>query len=127
MWRPAGGQGSCEVFGYDPEKVQRRRRELHVTEGMADLFKVLADDTRLKIVYALCREDELCVCDVATILGITNANASHHLRLLSHMGLAASRREGKMVFYRLQSPHVRHLLQEVLRLYGRGESGGCAE
>lgn len=126
-WRPAAGRGSCEVFGFDPEKVHRRRRELHVTEGMADLFKVLADDTRLKIVYALCREDELCVCDVATILGITNANASHHLRLLSHMGLAASRREGKMVFYRLQSPHVRHLLQEVLRLYGRGESDGCAE
>jgi len=125
QWSRAGGKDSCEVFVYDPEKVQRRQQELNITEGMAPLFKVLADETRLKIVYALSREDELCVCDVATILGITNANASHHLRLLLHMGLATSRRDGKMVFYRLQSPHVRHLIQEALRIYERGDFDGC--
>lgn len=125
QWARAGSKDSCEVFVYDPVKVQRRQQELNVTEGMARLFKVLSDETRLKIVYALSREDELCVCDVATILGITNANASHHLRLLLNMGLATSRRDGKMVFYRLQSPHVRHLIHEALRIHGRGDLDGC--
>lgn len=126
MGARSGGKDVCEVFVFDPVKVKRRQKEVDVTEGMAPLFKVLADETRLKIVYALSREDELCVCDVATILGISNANASHHLRLLLNMGLAASRREGKMVFYRLQSPHVRHLIQEALRIHGRGdEDGNC--
>jgi len=126
-WSRTGGRESCEVFVFDPVKVERRQKEVDITEGLAPLFKVLADETRLKIVYALSQEDELCVCDVATILGITNANASHHLRLLLNRGLTTARREGKMVFYRLQSPHVRHLIQEALRIHGRGDFDGCED
>ncbi|GAB7388359.1 metalloregulator ArsR/SmtB family transcription factor [Bacillaceae bacterium] len=118
------GDDTCETFVCDPEKVERRRKELPKTEGLALLFKVLADDTRLKIIYALCQEDELCVCDVATIIGSTNAAASHHLRLLRNMGLARYRKEGKMVFYSLESEHVRHLIQEALRLKGREREHG---
>ncbi|GGK21731.1 transcriptional regulator [Caldalkalibacillus thermarum] len=110
---------TCETFIFDPEKVARRQQEVDRTEGLAPLFKVLADETRLKIIYALSREDELCVCDVATIIGSTNAAASHHLRMLRNMGLAKHRKEGKMVFYSLESGHVRHLIDEALRLKER--------
>ncbi|WP_083463100.1 ArsR/SmtB family transcription factor [Calditerricola satsumensis] len=94
---------TCNVFIYDAEKVSRLRQMVDRVRDLAPLFKVLSDETRLKIVYALTLEDELCVCDVAAIIGSSTAAASHHLRLLRNMGLATYRREGKMVFYRLQS------------------------
>lgn len=116
---PAATHETCETFIYDPVKVERRRQQLERTDGLAPLFKVLADDTRLKVIYALSQEDELCVCDVATIIGVTNAAASHHLRLLRNMGLAKYRKEGKMVFYSLESNHVNHLINEALLLKER--------
>lgn len=112
-------QDTCETFIYDPVKVERRRQQVGRTDGLAPIFKVLADDTRLKVIYALSQENELCVCDVATIIGITNAAASHHLRLLRNMGLAKYRKKGKMVFYSLESEHVHHLIHEALRLKGK--------
>lgn len=113
------GKDTCETFIYDPDKVERRQQEVNQTDGLSQLFKVFADDTRLKIVYALTQEDEMCVCDVATIIGSTNATASHHLRMLRNMGLAEYRKEGKMVFYSLVSNHVHHLMQEALQLKGK--------
>ncbi|MFC4769878.1 ArsR/SmtB family transcription factor [Effusibacillus consociatus] len=112
----SSGEDTCGVFVYDPEKVQRQQQVVDRVVGLAPLFKVLSDETRLKVIYALSQEDELCVCDVATIIGSSNATASHHLRLLRNMGLAKYRREGKMTFYSLQSPHVRHLIQEALTI-----------
>ncbi|TJY42905.1 helix-turn-helix transcriptional regulator [Cohnella pontilimi] len=70
----------------------------------------LADDTRMKIAYALSKEEELCVCDVANITGSTIANVSHHLRTLKNMGLAKYRKEGKLVFYSLDDDHVKQLI-----------------
>ena len=69
-------------FCYDEHKVNRVKAKLntHDFQDMAQVFKVLADPTRLKVAYALCDEDELCVCDVANIIGSTMATASHHLR-----------------------------------------------
>ncbi len=72
-------QDVCEVFCFNEEKVERLKKEVLVTEGLASIFKALADDTRMKIIYALSRE-ELCVCDVSAIIGSTVAAASHHLR-----------------------------------------------
>ncbi len=102
----------CEIYCYDEAKVQRVKEHLASvdTRQMAQIFKALADDTRMKIALALCREDELCVCDVANIIGSTVATASHHLRLLHHMGLAKYRKEGKLVFYSLDDDHVKQLL-----------------
>jgi len=102
----------CEIYCYDEAKVQRVKEHLTSvdTRQMAQIFKALADDTRMKIALALCREDELCVCDVANIIGSTVATASHHLRLLRHMGLAKYRKEGKLVFYSLDDEHVRQLI-----------------
>ncbi len=103
----------CEIYCYDEEKVQRVQTSINNedTLGMANMFKVLADETRLKIALALCQEDELCVCDVANIIGSSLATASHHLRTLKKMGLANARKEGKLVFYSLDDEHVRQLIQ----------------
>lgn len=100
----------CEIQRFDEEKVNRLRPRVGEADGVAKIFKALADDTRAKIIYALALETELCVCDVAAIIGTTIANASHHLRLLRNMGLAKYRKEGKLVFYSLDDNHVRHLI-----------------
>lgn len=93
-------EDTCEIFCYDEDKVKRVRGKISKNDfqDMAQIFKVLADNTRLKVAYALCDEDELCVCDVANIIGSTMATASHHLRLLRNMGIAKYRKEGKLVF-----------------------------
>ncbi|MFX4262410.1 ArsR/SmtB family transcription factor [Pelotomaculum propionicicum] len=109
----------CEVFCFDREKVARLRGEVEVTAGMSRLFKALADDTRIKIVYALSRE-ELCVCDVACILGTNVATASHHLRLLRNMGLARQRKEGKFVYYSLGDKNLGALIDSALKYLEEG-------
>ncbi|MCW1927529.1 ArsR/SmtB family transcription factor [Bhargavaea beijingensis] len=101
---------TCETVCYDEEKVSRIRSKIDQVSGVEMIFKALADATRLKIAYALTLEKELCVCDVAQIIGATTATASHHLRLLRNMGLARYRKEGKMVFYSLEDDHVRQLV-----------------
>ncbi|WP_018131874.1 ArsR/SmtB family transcription factor [Effusibacillus pohliae] len=115
---------TCEVFCYDEEKVNRLKGEVEITKGIASLFKALADDTRIKIAYALCREEELCVCDVANIIGSTAAAASHHLRLLRNMGLAKYRKEGKLVFYSLDDEHVKQLILTALAHTEEGKAIG---
>ena len=105
----------CEVFCYDEAKVNRLKDAIAAEDsmGVAKVFKALADDTRIKIAYALCLEDELCVCDVANMIGSSTANASHHLRLLRNLGLAKYRKEGKRVFYSLDDDHLKQLIQWV--------------
>ncbi|MCI3923122.1 metalloregulator ArsR/SmtB family transcription factor [Paenibacillus sp. TRM 82003] len=102
----------CDVFCYDEEKVSRVKGHLVTqnTTDMAKIFKALADETRVKVALSLCEADELCVCDVANVIGTTIPNVSHHLRLLKNMGLAKSRKEGKLVFYSLDDEHVRRLI-----------------
>lgn len=67
----------------------------------ARLFKSLADETRLKILWLLKNQDELCVCDIMRVLGITQSKASRHLRYLFHLGLVSDRREGLWMYYSL--------------------------
>lgn len=103
----------CEVTCIDEEKVIRVQNNLsqHNPMEVAKIFKALSDDTRIKIAYSLSLEKELCVCDVANIVGSTTATASHHLRLLKNLGLAKYRKEGKLVFYSLDDDHVKKLVQ----------------
>lgn len=110
----------CEIFCFDKEKVTRLKEEVQVTRGLSLLFKALADDTRVKIVYSLSRE-ELCVCDVASILGTNVATASHHLRLLRNMGLARQRKEGKFVYYSLGNKNLGELIESALRHIQEGK------
>jgi len=104
----------CEVVCVDEEKVRAIKAQMEELQGVQQLFKALADGTRLKIIYALTLEEELCVCDVANIIGSTVATASHHLRFLRDIGLAKHRKEGKLVFYSLQDEHVHQLMSIAL-------------
>jgi len=102
----------CEVTCVDSEKVERVQPQMgneHIVE-VTKLFKALSDENRLKIAYALTLEDELCVCDVANIVGATTATASHHLRHLKNLGLAKYRKEGKLAYYSLDDHHVKQLI-----------------
>jgi ArsR family transcriptional regulator, lead/cadmium/zinc/bismuth-responsive transcriptional repressor len=102
----------CSVRCFDEEKVGKVKTQLEMqnTLEVSKIFKALADDTRVKIAYSLSLEEELCVCDVANIVGCTVATASHHLRLLRNLGLAAYRKEGKLVYYSLDDDHVKQLI-----------------
>ncbi|MGD7009650.1 ArsR/SmtB family transcription factor [Metabacillus sp. 84] len=95
------------------EKIEKIKQNLQVKNpgAVANLFKALADETRMKIAYALLLEGELCVCDAAEITGSSTATASHHLRLLKTMGLARFRKEGKQVYYALDDDHVKQLIE----------------
>jgi DNA-binding transcriptional ArsR family regulator len=103
---------SCEITCINEKKVKRVKSNLTEQNPLevAKIFKALSDDTRIKVAYALSLEDELCVCDVANIVGATMATASHHLRLLKNLGLAKFRKEGKLVFYSLDDEHVKQLI-----------------
>lgn len=103
----------CEITCVDEEKVNRVRTTLkeHNTLVVAKIFKALSDDTRLKIALALLVEEELCVCDVANIIGSSVATASHHLRLLRNLGITKYRKKGKLVFYSIDDDHVKQLIQ----------------
>jgi DNA-binding transcriptional ArsR family regulator len=103
----------CEVFCFDEAKVRRLRCQVGRAEGLGNLFKALSDETRAKILYCLSQE-ELCVCDVANIMGMSVQAVSHHLRLLRTMKLVKYRREGKLAFYSLDDAHVEHLISEGL-------------
>jgi ArsR family transcriptional regulator len=86
----------------------------------ARLFKSLADETRLRIIWLLLTKEELCVCDIMGVLGITQSKASRHLRYLYHLGWVTDRREGVWMNYRLSvspdSPEAKQLklLAEIL-------------
>lgn len=99
-----------EMFCHDEEKVGRIKPQINDVDGVELIFKALSNGTRLKIAYALTLAKELCVHDVANIIGSSTATASHHLRLLKDMKLAKFRREGKLVFYSLDDDHVRQLV-----------------
>jgi ArsR family transcriptional regulator, lead/cadmium/zinc/bismuth-responsive transcriptional repressor len=102
----------CEITCINEEKVKRVQGKIaqqNINE-VSVIFKALSDETRMKIVYALSVEDELCVCDVANIVGATMATTSHHLRHLKKMGLAKYRKEGKLVFYSIDDEHVGQLV-----------------
>jgi DNA-binding transcriptional ArsR family regulator len=108
----------CEVTCVDIEKTSRVQQQLKKDRNLPDvtkIFKALSDETRLKIAYALTLEDELCVCDVANIVGATTATASHHLRHLKSLGLAKYRKEGKLVYYSLDDDHVNQLIHIAIK------------
>lgn len=80
---------------------------------LADFFKVFGDPTRIRILYAL-SAGELCVCDIAQLLGMTQSAISHQLRVLKQMALVKFRRDGKTVYYSLADSHVATILSQGL-------------
>lgn len=107
---------TCEIYCYDEEKVNRIQCNLQTVDisSVAQMLKAIADENRAKITYALCQDDELCVCDIANIIGVTVANASHHLRTLHKQGIVKFRKEGKLAFYSLDDEHIRQIMMIAL-------------
>ncbi|MFJ6414340.1 ArsR/SmtB family transcription factor [Terribacillus saccharophilus] len=107
---------TCEIYCYDEKKVNRIQEDLQSVNilGVAQMLKAIADENRAKITYILCQDDELCVCDIANVLGITVANASHHLRTLHKQGIVKYRKEGKLAFYSLDDDHIKQIMEIAL-------------
>ena len=82
-------------------------------DALADLFQMLASTTRLRIVEALAHQ-ELCVCDLSEVVGVSESAVSHHLRHLRQLRLVRFRKEGRMAFYRLDDDHVTTLFRTAL-------------
>ena len=101
----------CEVTTVHEEVVERVQQALPEVGAAVQIFKALADETRLKIAFSLTLEEELCVCDVAAVIGSSVATASHHLRYLRTQALAKSRKKGKMVYYSLADDHIHQLVK----------------
>ncbi len=95
------------------EQVQKIIKQENIT-GVTQLFKALAEENRAKIVYSLCCEDELCVCELSEIIGATVANTSHHLRNLYKQGIVKYRKEKKLVYYSLDDEHIKQMMMVAL-------------
>ncbi len=107
----------CEVEYVHEDRVKSARKAIHDDDtllGMTETFSVLSDPTRLKIVMALLRE-ELCVCDIAGLLRVTESAVSHQLRLLKNLRLVKYRRNGKMAYYSLDDEHIEDLIRVAAR------------
>lgn len=105
---------ACEIQYVDERKVKRVQRAMKSPEAvsaLAETFKLLGDPTRIRIAFALSKE-ELCVCDLANLLSVSQSAVSHSLRALRQMKLVAFRKEGKIAYYRLDDDHIAHLLEE---------------
>src|SRR5665811_18787 len=116
----------CDVLVVDPERVRAVRERLVTaaeTEQMAAVFKVLADPSRCRLVAAIIEAGELCVCDLAATVEMSDSNVSHHLRVLRAHGLVRARRAGKMVFYSPDDAHIRVLLDITREHIEHGPEG----
>jgi len=102
----------CEVFCFNEALVTHIQRQLADMAGLSSIFRVLGDETRCKIVFALSQADRLCVCDIAQIVGLSLPAVSHHLRVLRELNIAHAAKEGKMVFYSLADDHVAALVTQ---------------
>ena len=104
----------CEEPCVHAEAVKKVCGQLPPDEqlyDLAELFKIFGDSTRVKILYALL-ESELCVCDIAKLMEVTQSAVSHQLRVLKNSKLVKFRREGKTVYYSLADDHVIHILAQ---------------
>ena len=110
-------QDGCEIEFVDERKVKRVRRQMKSNEAvgrLAETFKLLGDPTRVKIAFAVSQE-ELCVCDLANLLGASQSAVSHSLRSLRQMKLVRFRKEGKTTYYALDDDHIADLLNVAFR------------
>ena len=101
----------CDVYDpSSPEAKSALRDRLLEVAGLSELFKVLGDETRTRILYLLSLQ-ELCVCDIAEVMEMSLPAVSHHLRLLKAMRIVKYRRDGKQVYYSLADDHIVGLIR----------------
>lgn len=108
------GAECCEFYQVHMDvvrAVQRKMPEEDDLYDLAELFKVFGDSTRIRILYVLL-EAEMCVCDIAQLLNMTQSAISHQLRILKQSKLVKSRREGKSIIYSLADSHVNSIISQ---------------
>jgi ArsR family transcriptional regulator len=101
----------CDSF-CPSEQVENLKEKVLEVAGLSEIFKVLGDETRTKILYILGLK-ELCVCDIAVVLEMSLPAISHHLRLLKALRLVKYHRDGKMVYYSLDDEHILNMIHEA--------------
>ncbi|MDR1460970.1 MAG: metalloregulator ArsR/SmtB family transcription factor [Campylobacteraceae bacterium] len=105
----------CDCNVIHEETVKRVKELLPKEEilfDLAELFKVFGDSTRVKILYALF-QSEMCVCDIASLLGMTKSSISHQLRVLKQAKLVKFKKDGKVVYYSLDDEHVKNIFDQA--------------
>ncbi len=106
----------CGVIAINQKKVKAvsklMPKETEV-DKTAETFKILGDPTRLKLVLSLAKE-ELCVCDLSALIGVSVSAISHQLRLLRNMRIVKNRKDGKMVYYSIDDSHIENIISESL-------------
>jgi len=106
----------CDIQCINEESVQEVQSKMLPTEvviNLAELYKTLGDPTRVKILFALMQK-ELCVCDIAAVINVSESAVSHQLRLLRGQKLVKFRREGKVLYYSLADQHITTLFAQGL-------------
>lgn len=104
----------CDVIHQDVvHKVKEKMPQEETLYDLAELFKVFGDSTRIRILWAL-DEAEMCVCDIAVLLNMTQSAISHQLRVLKQANLVKNRRDGKIVYYSLDDEHVKQIFDQGL-------------
>ncbi|MDY0074793.1 MAG: metalloregulator ArsR/SmtB family transcription factor [Acholeplasmataceae bacterium] len=106
----------CQIF--HQETLDRVKEQLYsdqMFEQMSILFKIFQDPSRLKILEAI-KDEQLCVCDLAALLGVSKSAISHQMRFLKRYELVTSTKEGKMVYYRLLNHDVKHMITHANHL-----------
>lgn len=104
----------CEINIIHEDKVKNAKKTIPKDEmiyDLAEFFKVFADSTRMKIIYAL-MEGELCVCDIAVLVGTTQSAISHQLRILKQAKLVKYKKDGKAVYYSLDDDHICEIVKK---------------
>ncbi len=105
---------NCTIIHEDViNKVREHIPQEEMLYDLADLFKIFGDTTRIKILCALFQA-EMCVCDIAALLGMTQSSISHQLRVLKQARLVKYRKEGKVVYYSLEDEHVKSIFDQGL-------------
>lgn len=102
----------CNIIHEDAvRKSKATMLNIETNDDMAAFFKVLGDPTRMKIVNALIETDELCVCDIANVLEMTQSAISHQLRVLKQGKFVKGRRDGKVVYYAVDDYHIAEIFK----------------
>ena len=118
----------CDLVQIDVTRVRKIRAALvqpGAVQGLADTFSALGDPTRVRILDAL-SHGELCVCDLAAVLGLSQSAVSHQLRLLRGMRLVKPRRDGRVVFYSLDDQHIIAIFKQTLQHVEESVSAAAA-
>ena len=107
-------KSDCDpVFPYVIDAVERQMPNDRAIERVTSFFKILGDNTRIRILFAL-REQEMCTGDIAILLNMTKSAVSHQLAVMRNMHQVRTRREGKNVFYSLDDQHIVDIIDEAL-------------